>query len=469
MTNEYPVGGLYFIRHSSLVIRHSKGCAGMNWLRSVALAVLALRAVPMVAMEDNGRVLQTPIAPGLSISMDISTSSPYLGQQFSIVYSLVAQRFPTAVDVQPQQFSGFWTEIVPLPQEPRTIMRLVAGKPTHEFLLRQVIAYPVEEGELVLPPLAVKMMITGALAPGATNWDVEAATKPVPIQVQSLPASLGPEKPSYLVGTLSGRLRPMEGSDEHSFLLEMEGTANIAFIQPQSLLRCQGAVLLPPRLLRAESEVDTMGIGGRRKLTLVFHRTWAARLLPAGSETLHIDDIHIPVFQPEAAGWREAEVEGLSLHLPAGRGEGGGPSGMRRTEKAKRIGDFLKPYGIVLLSLLAGVAAAGMMWWFVWGRAARLSPEHWRVHYLGRLERQSQRAPRSFVETAHRFLERYAAENHLKARPGNEETPFDQCWAEIERCRFNGGEPPAGKREHILRLMQLMLKGEEASSGGEQR
>src|SRR2546427_1604635 len=109
-----------------------------------------------------------------------STLFPYttlfrsLGQQFSIVYSLVAQRYPTAVDVQPQQFSGFWTEIVTLPQEPRTIMRLVAGKPTHEFLLRQVIAYPVEEGKLVLPPLAVKIMITGALAPGATNWDLEA-------------------------------------------------------------------------------------------------------------------------------------------------------------------------------------------------------------------------------------------------------------------------------------------------------
>jgi hypothetical protein len=282
-----------------------------------------------------------------------------------------------------------------------------------------------------------------------------------------LPANPGSEKLSHLVGSLSGRLRPIEGSEEQSFLMDLEGTANIAFINPQSFLHCHGATLLPPRLLKAESEVNTMDIGGRRKLTLVFRRTWAAKLLTAGKETVRIDDLHIPVFQPEAAEWREARVEGLSLLAPAVTGGGSGPSGAPRTQETTRIGDFLRRYGIALLSLLAGVAAAGVTWWFVWGRAARHSPEHWRVHYLGRLERQSQRAPRSFVETAHRFLARYASENHLKPKPGSEETPFDQCWAEIERCRFNGGEPPAGKREHILRLMQLMLKGEEAAPGRE--
>src|SRR2546427_5236076 len=78
-----------------------------------------------------------------------STLFPYttlfrsLGQQFSIVYSLVAQRYPTAVDVQPQQFSGFWTEIVTLPQEPRTIMRLVDRKSTRLNSSHSQISYAV--------------------------------------------------------------------------------------------------------------------------------------------------------------------------------------------------------------------------------------------------------------------------------------------------------------------------------------
>jgi len=197
----------------------------MSWLRSVAAAVLALQAIPMVAMEDQGRMLRTPIAPGLTISTDISASSPYLGQQFSIVYSLVAQRYPTAVDVQPQQFSGFWTEVVPLPQETRTITRLVGGRPTHEFLLRQVIAYAMEEGDLLLPPLAVKIMITGALAPGSTNWDVEAASKPVPIRVLPLPDNPEPDQHSLLVGTLEGRLKPAERGEGMESFLELQGTA----------------------------------------------------------------------------------------------------------------------------------------------------------------------------------------------------------------------------------------------------
>ena len=439
----------------------------MTGLRLLAMAGVILRASPLRAAESPGQILRTPIAPGLSISVDISTSSPYLGQQFSIVYSLVAQRYPTAVDVQPQQFSGFWTEVVPLPQETRTITRLVGGRPTHEFLLRQVIAYAMEEGDLLLPPLAVKIMITGALAPGSTNWDVEGASKPVPIRVLPLPDNPEPDQHSLLVGTLEGRLKPAERGEGMESFLELQGTANIAFFQPQEWLRSRGATFLPPRLLKAGSEIDTMDVGGKRKLTLVLNRTWAIRLLPSMSEEIRIDDLRIPVFLPGADGWKEARIKGLSFRTPSGIDTASRPSYESRARRPGELRAFLNRYGLLSLALIAGLAAACASGWLVRRRREIRSSEHRVMHDFGKLEKQSHKAPRSFLETAHKIMVCYASENQVKPATGIEEMPFDQCWFEIERCRFNGEEPSAEKREQIMQLMRTMLKGEKTRSGSE--
>ncbi len=417
----------------------------------------------LLATEDLGRIIATPIAPGLNILTDISTASPYLGQQFSIVYTLVAQRFPTAVDVQPQQFSGLWTEIVPLPQETRTIMRLVNGRPTHEFLLRQVIAYPVEEGELQLPPLAVKMMITRALAPGATNWDVQAASKPVTIRVRSLPGNPASFKNSLLVGSLEGRLKPSERSDSQEIFLDMRGTSNISFFQPQDWLRSPGSLLVPPRLVRVESAVDTMDVGGKRKLTLTQHRTWAVKLMPLGADRVRIDDLRIPVFDPDAVGWKEARVTGIAVRAASGTPQEL-PSVREKNAERPGVLPLLRRYGLLGLAVLAAATLTGGALWFLRRHRNKLSPQHWMIHALGKLEKQSQRAPRSFLEMAHRILERYAFENHLRPGPGRGETPFDRCWSEIESCRFQGGEPLPDKRRDILLLMQLIVKSEESIS-----
>ena len=107
-------------------------------------------------------------------------------------------------------------------------------------------------------------------------------------------------------------------------------------------------------------------------------------------------------------------------------------------------------------SLWAGavLAVVSLGGWFLWKRKTEPVPHYWRRSSLEKLQRQSSRAPRSFLETAHKILERYAEENHLIPGSGDKDSPFDQCWFEVEKFRFSGGEPPAEVRQKILQLLQ---------------
>jgi hypothetical protein len=407
----------------------------------------------LFSREDEGGVFTAQIAPGLKITTEVSSQFPHVGQQFSILYSLVTQRYPTAIDIEPQQYSGFWTEIVPLAEQTRTITRLLDGRPTHEFLLRQVIASPMEEGALGLPPLSVKIMMGGSAAAGPPRWDVVAKSDPVSLTVLPLPAQEAGAATSLLVGALEGRLEESKRSQGREVILDLQGSANLAFFQPLDWLRGTGVTFLAPRLVQAESFVETWDTGHRRRLTMQQHHRWAIWAIPQNGAARRVEDLQIPVFDPGRGTWANVRIPGVDVRTPSATTRAPSP-GLTPPSEGWSVG-FLGHYrrslwaGVVLALVCLGV-------WFLWKRNTAPVTLHWLGSSLEKLQQQSSRAPRSFVETAHKILERYAEENHLVPGSGDKDSPFVQCWLEVEKFRFSGGEPPAEARQRILQLLHAV-------------
>src|SRR5688572_13606883 len=168
-------------------------------------STLAVSFAPQLYSQEQDGIFTTQISPNLSIVREINPANPYAGQQFSIIYSLYAFQFPVAVDIEPQQYSHFWTEIIPLTEQTRTITRIIHGRARHEFLLRQVVAYPLSTGILELPPLALKVKMTGNLAAGSENWDLIAQSKADFIRVRPLPPHQESTTGVPFTGSMSGQ------------------------------------------------------------------------------------------------------------------------------------------------------------------------------------------------------------------------------------------------------------------------
>ncbi len=404
----------------------------------------------LFSWEDQGRAFTAQIAPGLKIRTEVSSQFLHVGQQFSILYSLVTQRYPTEIDIEPQQYSGFWTEIVPLAEQTRTITRLLDGRPTHEFLLRQIIASPLEEGALGLPPLSVKIMMARSAAAGAPRWDVVAKSNPVSLTVLPLPASEAGAATSLLVGTLEGRLEESKRSQGREVILDLQGTANLAFFQPLDWFRGTGVAFLAPRLVQAESFVETWDTGDRRRLTMQQHHRWSIWTIPQEGAARRVEDLQIPVFDPGRGTWTNVRIPGIDVRAPSSTTRPPAPAPLPSSERGSA--GFLGRYrralcaGAVLALVSLGV-------WLLRKRKTERVAHHWMGSSLEKLQQQSSRAPRSFVETAHKILERYAEENHLIPGSGDKNSSFDQCWFEVEKFRFSGGEPPAEVRQRILQLL----------------
>lgn len=416
-------------------------------------------AVTSWCQEFAHRLYSTHVGRNFSIVSEVSQPGPYVGQQFSVVYSLRAPISPRAVDVEPQEYAGFWTETIPLPEETHYFTRIVNGKPAYEFMLRQVVAYPLAEGDLLFPPVGVKIKIGGDLTAGKPNWDIVAQSDPVPIRVRPIPSSPWAGKGSPFVGSIHGRFSETDTTDGHEILLEVQGTANLAFFNPQEWFRQTGGRHLPPRLVSAENDVQIRDIGGKRVLTLAQRQRWSIRLFPEGEKPLRIEDMVLPVFQAADGAWRMVRIAGPSLKSSAFDSFTQGlVSSSSDVSSQRSATPWLRSIWHILALVLLGASSLGLarLWWV---RRKGAYSGAWVHSSLAILEKQHRAAPRSFLETAHRILERYAAERRLTPMVGNQDTAFDRCWTQIEKTRFTSSEISSKERTRILHSIRLILQG----------
>ena len=260
------------------------------------------------------RVEITPIAPGLAVVVQLSLTEPYVGQQFTALYSLRAIHAPYAVDVDPQQYVGFWTEVVPLPEQGRSAQHFLNGVPATDYLLRQVVAYPLYPGRMELPPLRVKVKRSAA---GPEEWDLTSASQPVPLTVHPLPNFRGAGSTVPLVGDMDGSLEILGRGEKLEIALELYGTTNLAFFNPLQWLPKPDCCELSVRLLLSEDSVRTRDMGGKREVFLFKRRRWSIKTVGRMEAGTRLGDFAIPVFQPRQSEWVMLRFTGASRAGPS--------------------------------------------------------------------------------------------------------------------------------------------------------
>ena len=376
------------------------------------------------------------IAPSLWLNTDVNMLDPYVGQQFSVVYSLTAFDPPMAVDIQPQQYHGFWSQVVPLPRESRIARGELGGKPVFNYLLRQVVVSPIFEGQAKLPPLKIKLRIQRDFP-----RPVQGTSDPIEIEVRPLPKCPFSLRGSPLVGQLKGKMYPGP-SGVATARLELEGTANLAFFDPARWL-VGGGSETRIRLRVAESRVQVRDLEGRRSLTTVRRYEWG---LHPGTGVSSQPDLKIPTFNPRDGGWEVLKIASSWPLQAKGADAADEPTSVsvpsRRPELVTRL-----LYGGCLLVLVA----AGSLWWH---RRPRPVKEETVPVMLASLEKQAKSSPRFFLETAHRILDRYAAQDI-----NDEDAELQTCRRTVEAQRFRSTEPTPEMRQRILHKIHSLTEG----------
>jgi len=255
--------------------------------------------------------LTAAIADDLAVVTEISPPRPYVGQQFSIIYRLRARRSPAAVDIDPQQFPSLWTELVPLSAGSQAAAR--AGGGYSEFLLRQVIAFPLAAGEVLLPPLSLKVKRAGSSSFRREEWDVLGASQAVPVTVLPVPPPGVPGGGDRipLVGSVRAALAadPSSGGARLA-TLELDGTANLALFRPAAAYPA-GAVEAA-ELLGADSIAQTIDSGGSRRLSLLTRQRWLLRFSNDPMWDAGAPQAVFPVFDPWTESWTETKIPGAA-------------------------------------------------------------------------------------------------------------------------------------------------------------
>ncbi len=393
------------------------------------------------------------ISPDLSVVTEVSLTNPYVGQQFSIVYKLRAQRPPAAVDIDPQQYSGFWTEMVPISQDSTSSPRVLKGQAAVDFLLRQVIAYPLLEGRQELPPLSLKIKRASSTPDRRDDWDLLGASAPVDIEVMPLPPAPQTLRGTALVGKVSGEMSWQEEGHQ-TLLLEMQGTANLALFNLRDWIRPTAGAQIREQLLSADRQTQTVDIEGKRQLSLLQRQRWLIRIA-VSEQAQPLTGFSLPVFEPREKLWRNARIEGPSVLAVEPQIPGSNSAGKRAPEPVGKLSRM--PLSQVLIVVIGATCLVTMPVWILWRRRKGVRSQSGGEATIAALEKKLRTSPRAFLDGAHKVLARCAVDLQRQHNLGAEETLLDRCWIAVQKRRFTVEPLTRDACEEVLQSIKKLL------------
>jgi hypothetical protein len=419
-----------------------------HFLRSARTAVFLLVCNWCGFHAVASEVYETNIAPGIAIVTEVSTASPFVGQQVGVVFRLRVLEPPSAVDIDPQQFSGFWLETVPLKEAGA---RISADGKSQEYTLRRAVVFPLFGGRVSLPPLRVKIK----RAPGSASveWDVVGSSTQVPLNVHGLPPVSGSRGREVLVGLVSGKISEELRGGTPAVFLELSGTANIALFDPSAWLQRAVGRTVSARAVDYDSEVEPDSARGSVP-ALLMRRRWELR----GSGRLLPSDADIPVFRPESG-----KIESVRIGFPAADAINLPPAAGSVSEP-QAPGPRLPVALLAVLAVAALSVGGAVVYRFVARRyAAERHPAKAALQALRHVVDDDKRlhtAPRVYFESAQRAVVRCARE--FTNISGVQEKAAE-CEAAIGRWRFSPAPPGAEDRAQVAALLRALVR--ECESG----
>lgn len=279
------------------------------------------------------------------------------------------------------------------------------------------------------------------------------SSEPVTVDVLPIPSSSDHRLP--LVGNLEGSLTPVGGSGRDEVILELKGTANLAFFDPLQWMVQPAGLVLSARPTEWDKMVQTRDIAGKRQITLIQRRCWGIRIFGQAQDRMRVGDIGLRVFQPLTGHWAEKMIAGVALAGLDERPVAGTTGQPHREPEETRV----RP--VWVSASIAGLLIAVVAWAFT--RARSLHRRDWAARGLTSLGKTSAAASKPFLDTAHKLMERHAAQAGILGRIGGGDSELDRFWNEIERLRFGRQSPSPELRNEILQFLKNLLANPKSS------
>ena len=335
-------------------------------VRAVICGMFAMLLAGALLSKDAGvdrsRTFVTQVSPDLAIITELSVTEPYLGEQFSVVYRLRTKRALAAVDIDPQQYPGFWMESVPIDSQAVAEARASKDQSEIEYLLRQVILFPLMEGRQKVPPLSVKIRRARNTPASADDWDIVGSSAAVGLDVMPVPLPPGEGAKLPLVGNVAGTLLSAQ-ENWNVVALDIEGNANLGMFQPLDWMHPSSGVSFQARLASTNRVTQTIEREGKRQVALLVRQHWLISVYGATRDR-RIDGFTLSVFDPHDGVWRKVSISGCDLPMThdAGQGEQQGKVTDSRGNdtRSRKFWDLLAGRA----GMLAGTAiVVAFAWW----------------------------------------------------------------------------------------------------------
>jgi hypothetical protein len=254
----------------------------------------------------------------LFLTTQLSTATPYVGQQVLFTWRLYRRARIADARLDPFEFNGFLVEDL---GEVREFETQVNGRTFMVSEIRKAL-FPQEQSELIIPAtrLTCEVAVRNRRRPDSFFNDmfgrVATETKVLssePIRVEVLPLPDSPPGFSGLVGDfeLSSKVtqRELRVGESVTLTLEVTGRGNVQMIPEPPL----------PELAAVKIYDDKPGSKINRKLSgLSGSRTFRKALVPQAAGLLTLPPVRLVYFDPEAAAYRTAMSNEISLQvLPA--------------------------------------------------------------------------------------------------------------------------------------------------------
>lgn len=263
--------------------------------------------------ERRRRPPQPSRAPQLFLEAVVDEPKPWLGQQ--LIYTLYLYTDVNVQSVSPTKlpdFKGFWTEVLPLPENNTPEILERDGRRMGRLPLLQRALFPRQSGKIEIGPVEAAMTVVSGdvffgLSPNPSQ--VTRQSNRLMVEARTLPAD-APAGFSGVVGQIDfdAKLEPrsLEVGQAATLELRLSGKGHLQGVAAPELPVLAGLTVFPPQ----QSGGDTVS-----KKTVVGNRVWSYVLVPDRAGKVALPPLEIPYFDPVAGRFSLARTAPLELEV----------------------------------------------------------------------------------------------------------------------------------------------------------
>ncbi len=259
----------------------------------------------------------------------VDTPEPYIGQAITVRYYIYTRLQVSDFSVQQlPDFTGFWSEEVPVPASPEVKTKIINGAKYAEALVYQVVLYPTVTGELVIDPLRMVFQVesnqvdpfgSSPHSPFSTFFR-QARQEMVAAQAITVPVKALPEqgKPDDFSGAV--------GQFELSATIDKDSVqAGEAVVLTVRLAGNHGLKTLPTPQFEPIPNVKSYDPKSEEVVVYPGRAGWKMRdfsyiLVPHMAGDYQIPPVQYSYFNPEINTYATISTDTLSFHVTASAG-----------------------------------------------------------------------------------------------------------------------------------------------------